>query len=254
VHRTPLLIDVRTGTFDAYLRSLAKTGRKNFKHVEKVNSDVTYSHVEFDRAQVQRFMDLWEQQEVEGKKRQWAFGTGFLELLNQRRQLLCFTATRTGPPQEILGLHFIEKHGDYAYCHPPMYDKDDHSDRSIAKYMWFRLIEWALADPALGWLDLGGGDNGSWRDLLINRDQHEGYKWLYVPDAIKNAPSDAPAYNVRTTLFPYGKHLHESIEGDSRRWDRVRERFLSLIWLNRKRRAKKLVRTLNRMWGRRAPG
>jgi hypothetical protein len=250
VHRTPLLIDVRTGTFDDYVSSLAKTGRKNFKAVEKANADLTYARVDFDPAQVWRFMQLWEQQEVEGRKRQWAFGMGFLELLQQRGQLLCFAARRRDPPQDTLALHFIEKHGAYVFCHPPMYDKDDHSDRSIAKYMWFRLVEYALSDPDIAWLDLGGGDNGSWRDLLVNRDQHEGYKWLYVPEAVKEAPAQAPAYRVRTTLFPYGKFLLETEAEDSRRWDRLRQRLLSIIWLNRKRRARKLVGALTRVWGR----
>jgi hypothetical protein len=246
VHRTPLLVDVRSGTFDAYIRSLAKTGRKNYKHVEKVNADLVFAQVGFDPQQVRRFMDLWEQQEVEGRRRQWAFGIGFVEMLHRRGQLLCFTVSRRDAPHAVLALHFIEKHGDYAYCHPPMYDKDVHIDRSIAKYMWFRLIEWSLANPGLSWLDLGGGDNGSWRDLLLNKDQHEGYKWLYVAEAVKEAPGDAPPYTVKTTLFPYGKALEESGNRQARGWERINQFLLVWIWLHRKRRIKKLVGALTR--------
>ena len=246
MHTTPLLIDVRSGDLETYVGSLAKTGRKNYRYVVKHNADLVYARTSFDKALISRFMQLWEQQDIEGTRRVWGFGLGFLELLEQRGQLKCFSATMADDPRQVLALQFIEQHGDYVFCHPPMYDKDVHSNRYIAKFMWFGLIGYALKDPTISWLDLGGGNHGTWKDLLYDRKRHEGYKWLYVPERVKDAPEDATPFRVRTSLFPYGLGLIADGRTEGRLKRYLYGRCVSIIWLNRKRRIRKLVYALSR--------
>jgi hypothetical protein len=241
MHTTPLLINVHAGTFDEYVKSLSKSGRKNFSYVQKANIDLAYARVQYQPALIQRFMDLWEKQKIDGSTRSWAFGLGFVEFLEMRGHLMCFAATLRTEPSEILALHFVEKHGCYVICHPPMYDKEAHSHRYIAKYMWFRLIEYCLAAPSIDWLDLGGGHNGSWRDLLLNRDKIGGYKWHYVPESTKAAASTAPQYTVDTSVFPYRRRLCLESAPKSRLRQRVNDGYLSIILLSRKRRLRKLA-------------
>lgn len=240
MHVTPFLIDVRTGTFDGYVESLAKTGRKNFRYAERQNSDITYRHIDFDPALIERFMRLWEEQEIAGQRRQWAYGMGFLEFLHLENRLLCFSAEQTTSPSEVHAVHLVERHGSYVICHPPMYDKRRYAERYLAKFMWFHLIRYAIEEPDIDWLDLGGGNNGSWRDLVRNREHHDSYKWLYVPERIKAAPDAAPEYWVKTRLLPYSKELSQGPPA----WSTLRRRFVgvaeSWLWLNRRRRINKI--------------
>ena len=84
-----------------------------------------------------------------------------------------------GDVQSILSVHFVERYGDYIECHPPMYNKEETSDQYMAKFMWFELIKFAI-NSDINWVDLGGGNRGTWRELLINRHKHPKikYKWL----------------------------------------------------------------------------
>ncbi|HNH36610.1 MAG TPA: GNAT family N-acetyltransferase [Rhodocyclaceae bacterium] len=246
MHTTPLLVDVRQGSFEDYIGGLAKTGKKNYRYVEKNNADLEYVRISFDRELVARFMDLWSQQDIEGSRREWGLSMGFLEYLDLKGQLLCFAARRVETPSDVLAVHFVERHGDYVYCHPPMYSKDVHSDRYIAKYMWFGLIRHALGDPGIAWLDLGGGNSGTWRDLLRERDQNAGYKWLYVSEAVKKAPEEAPPYTVQRRVTRYELRLVQGAHPASPfgRW--LSERWISFFWLNRGRWGRKLYHGIRR--------
>lgn len=246
MHQTPLLVDVRERSFDDYIHSLDKSGRKNFRFVEKRNDDLRYGPVPFDRALVQRFMSLWERQAGGGARFRWAFSIDFVELLHRRGHLACFAAAPRNAPGEPVALHFVEQHGSYVYCHPPMYDKSQHNDRSIAKYMWFRLIEHYLRDPEVRWLDLGAGNRGTWRDLLRTREKGSSYKWLYVPGEVKRDPDGQQPFVARMRLFPYGRWLDPSGRIDSPLVRRARNKWITWVWLHRKRRLRMLGQVLSR--------
>jgi len=253
MHTTPLLIDVRSGSFETYLGSLAKTGRKNHRYAAKHNADLVYGPTPFDEVLISHFMRLWEQQDIEGTRREWGFGLGFLDLLHKHRKLLCLSATNADDPRQVLALQFVEQHREYVFCHPPMYDKNLHADRYIAKFMWFGLIEYALKDPTIGWLDLGGGNQGTWKDLLLDRERNDGYKWLYVAECVKDAPEAALPYRVKRSLLPYELELVADgrREGPLTRY--LIDRCLSMLWFNRGRRFRKLFQAISRRLRLRSP-
>ncbi len=250
MRETPLLVDVSNGSFDDYLKSLAKTGRKNFNYVKKHNSDLQYSRIECDLPLIEDFMVLWGQQDKKGGVGTWGFGTGFIEFLMNRRLLLCFAATRIDTPEQIIALHFVEKHGDYVECHPPMFDKEKYNDRYLAKYMWFKLIEYALNDSEIKWLDFCAGSQGSWRDILISRsknpDSYKGYKWLYVPKHVKEAPDKEPPYIVKTRLLKYSKYLETQNQPSSKLKNLFINKYVTWVWLHRKRRWLMLLRMVKK--------
>ena len=77
--------------------------------------------------------------------------------------------------------------------------------------MWFNLINFAINDLEIEWIDLGGGYRGSWKDLLINRKQHPklNYKWLYIPKEVKENPELQPKYKIKSDTQRYFKYLVE---------------------------------------------
>ena len=62
---TPFLIDVSIPSFEHYINSLAKTGKKNYKYTDKNNKDLTYSIIEYDKDIVKFSMELWAEQLIE---------------------------------------------------------------------------------------------------------------------------------------------------------------------------------------------
>ena len=99
----------------------------------------------------------------------------------------------------VIALHFVEKHDDYIYCHPPLYDKNTSNKRYIAKYMWFNLIKYYIEQPKINWIDFGAGNRGTWKELVINREEYMekmAYKWLYVPKYVKQNPTEELDYIV----------------------------------------------------------
>jgi hypothetical protein len=76
-----------------------------------------------------------------------------------------------------------------------MYDKTKHP--SLAKWMWFMLIWYAIMhrmEP----LDLGGGSD-DWLYTLRHREQYPNgqYKWIYVPEKAKRDPFSEPRYHIQ---------------------------------------------------------
>ena len=194
---TPFLIDVSISSFESYINSLAKTGRKNHKYTEKNNKDLTYSIIEYDRDIVNFFMKLWEEQLIRGEKKKWGFPPDYITHLNEKGIINLFAAYNSD--STILALHFIEKYNEYVYCHPPLYDKNTSNKRYIAKYMWFNLIKYYIEHPEIHWVDFGAGNRGTWKDLVINRKDYTekmAYKWLYVPEHIKENPEKELDYVV----------------------------------------------------------
>lgn len=164
--RTPLLVPIPR-TFDEYLFSATKRARYEYKHAPKID----WREIEFDLPLVTHWMRVWERQIVKGKhpifrkytpeKCQALYEAGIL------RVFYCG-----------IGLHMAEFCGDYVYCHSPLYEKKN----AIAKAMWFALIRYCCGK--VKWLDLGGGQQRRWNELV--RDAN--YKWLYVPRNVETKP------------------------------------------------------------------
>ena len=190
-----ILIDTKISSFDSYIESLSKKARKNWKFVKKWNGDLNYFQSVFIADEVERWMKLWERQEIRGKNVTWAFGKAYLEDAYSEGRLLCFAA-RKG--EERIAMHFIEKRDGYWECHPPMYDKEKYSGRYLAKYMWFELIKWSIEKGDMGFLDFGGGGEPDWREMIIHRDKYPNpaYKWMYVPYKVKSNPNEQRRYTI----------------------------------------------------------
>lgn len=190
---TPLIIDTSV-PFDDYIKSLSKPSRKNYKYVKRHNEDLVYKEVPFHKPDVERFMHIWSQQLIHGNERVgWAFDIGHVQGLDREGVLRVFRANRD---DEIIAMHFVEDHEGYVECHPPMYDKK-HNKRYLAKYMWFNLIRFGCENN-LGFLDLGSGDRGTWRELVRDRKQYPRikYKWAYIPQSVKENPELEKDYLV----------------------------------------------------------
>lgn len=191
IYGTPLLVETNR-KFKDYIKSLGKAARKNYKYVQKHNADLTYKETMFHKPDMERFMQLWSEQLIHGNEPvRWAFGVGHVEELNDKGVLCVFQASLDG---KVIAMHFVEKYGEYVEAHPPMYDKKN-NNRYLAKFMWFNLLRWCCNNDTR-FLDLGSGNRGTWRELLNNRRQYKRirYKWMYVPEEVKNNPNDQIAY------------------------------------------------------------
>lgn len=238
MHETPLLVDVSKGSFDDYIKSLSKSAKKNYNYTKKNNQDLIYSNIAYDPGLIAQFMDLWEEQEISGEKRKWGISKGFVDYLYRNNMLLCYGAYKSEDQNKFLSVHFIEIHGSLAICHPPMFDKSKYNDRYLAKYMWFNLIEHCLTNRDIHWLDLGGGNRGSWKDLITNRT--DSYKWLYVPKDIKEKPEEQLPYVITTNPFLYKKRLRTAT-GRLRLFNnKLTDLYVKWVWYNKKRRISKI--------------
>tara|TARA_R110001592_G_scaffold6540_1_gene35132 strand:+ start:1905 stop:2540 length:636 start_codon:yes stop_codon:yes gene_type:complete len=194
---TPFLVNVSVTSFKEYISSLATTGKKNYRYVEKNNEDLTYSIINYDENLVSFFMKLWEEQLIRGEKKKWGFPPSYVTYLNNLGLIELFVTY--DKELNVIALHFVEKHDDYIYCHPPLYDKNTSNKRYIAKYMWFNLIKYYIEQPKINWIDFGAGNRGTWKELLINREEYMekmAYKWLYVPKYVKQNPTEELDYIV----------------------------------------------------------
>lgn len=174
-------------SFEEYIDSLAPSAKKNLKTAFKRNSHRVYKQVVFNEQKVNCFMQLWERQYVRGNPIKWGFTIDWVKKKNSQSAMLFFETEDA--------MQFIEKRPGYYHCHPIMYDKSN-SESYIAKYMWFRLIEWSIHNETLP-LDLGGGPN-NWVQCIKNRDSYPNtrYKWLYIPESVKKNPLAQPQYMI----------------------------------------------------------
>lgn len=193
-----ILLDVRDTTWEDYVASLSETARKNLRYVEKHNKIAYYGKVDFDRDIVEYFMRMWEDQPIRGVKRQWAFPVEHIVGLGEAGKIKLFRSMDV--IGGLLSVHFVQMHeGGFAECHPPMWKKTPENERRyLAKYMWFNLVKYAIADPDIKWLDFGGGDDYSWRDMIRDRKNYPNprYKWMYIPDYVKEHPESQPDFTI----------------------------------------------------------
>ena len=177
---------------DSYIRSLSRKARKNYKYVTKMNSDIRYNNVILDRDKLINYMSLWEKQPIRGITRRWAYPPEYVIDKYNNGEMLLFECE--------LAMHFIQNRKNFYVAHPPMYDKSDKNlKRYLAKFMWFKLIEYFINNK-LGILDLGGGNDDSWREMIRTRHLYPNpaYKWVYIPEHIKNNPDSQIDYRVDT--------------------------------------------------------
>lgn len=198
MYETPFLINTNVNSYEEYIKSLAKTGKKNYNYSLKHNQDLKYELIPYTPDLVNFFMGLWEQQLIRGEKRKWGFSPNHIHYLANQGIIDLF-ASYIKKDNTVLSIHFVEKFNDYVYCHPPLYDKSTTNDRYIAKFMWFSLIEHYINDDVINWVDFGAGNRGTWKDLVKNRKQYMdkmAYKWLYVPKKVKENPDKELPYIV----------------------------------------------------------
>ncbi|QWD81928.1 hypothetical protein [Polynucleobacter sp. MWH-S4W17] len=182
-----LIIDTKWDNFSDYINSLSNPAQKNYRAAKKRNADLDYCEIQYDEALVDKYMKIWERQLVHGEPVTWNFKINYLRKLAKKNKLKVFSGGD-------LAIHFIEKRGGYWLCHAPLYDKIN-NDRYLAKWMWFKLIEYAINNNMMP-LDMGGGPN-NWRKYIEDREKFpsQKYKWMYVPENIKNNPKDCTQYH-----------------------------------------------------------
>ena len=205
---TPFLIRADLQDFDEYIRSLSKTARREYKKVIGKNEDITFEHIDFDLVRAHDFMTLWERQIVYGKQIKWPCQLGFFQFLAKHNKILCFCA-KTKASGEMICLQFVEFHGSYISIAAPMYDKNKYLASSIAKFMLFNVIKYAVDHPNIKWVDLGAWGNDTWQDLVFRHKtgRLNSYKWQYIPRYIKENPALAEPYTLRAEIFNYKLYL-----------------------------------------------
>jgi hypothetical protein len=202
------MLIVRTDwkSFDDYVKRLSESAQKNYRYVEKHNKDLIYEETGFNREELERFMGLWERQLIRGEYKQWAFPSSHIENLHNQGRIRFFRA-RVG--DNVLALHFVQKHNGMWECHPPMYEKSDENQRRyLAKFMWFSLIRYAI-ESRWNPLDLGGGPD-NWREHIKNRKNYPNpaYKWVYVPEETKKNPDKENNWSLKIIN---GERIYENI-------------------------------------------
>jgi hypothetical protein len=218
--RTPLLIDVST-SFEEYIFRLSVTDKKKYKSNRKITSGYSFECIEYDPVLMRQFIALWETQTVYGGKSiKWYRPMEFMDCLDT---LVMFKIVFNS---QIIGLHCLEKCGELAYGHPPLYDKNKYPH--LARFSWFSMIRF-LCESSIKHLDLDAGFGRDWQTLLIERHSnvmHDAelhnlaYKWFYVPKDVKDNPEKEIQYlEFRCScnwkqLVTYGKF---SCEGHRRK-------------------------------------
>ncbi len=175
VLRTPLLVPIEP--WDDYLARVSKRARREHRYAVKAHPNASYREVSMERPLLQRWMQVWAQQIVEGKRQTWTYSVE--RFVHERWRLFDIG----------VGVQPLLVCGDYCYAGPPLYEKE--KTPYAAKFMWFGAIRWC-AEHGLRWLDLGGGSQKTWRGLL--EAPIVSYKWLYVQTDVRHHPERAPPW------------------------------------------------------------
>jgi len=209
-----ILVDVHTPkTFEEYLNSLSQGGefrRSRIKRLFKKCKDIEFKNVPYDREEVKKFMNLWENQIIWGKKRKFSYGIEYPDKLAKNGLIECFAAYKD---DETIGFNFNERHDDYLLLHPAMHNKTKYTDIGLSKFMWLNLIKWAIENTKIKWVDFGDSvDN--WRESIKSRNlekyKHIRYKWDYVSKWVKENPDKQPNLVL---IIPEGKNIIEQKYG-----------------------------------------
>ena len=207
-HKTPFLVNTKYNSMDDYIKDLKLSSKKNYKKCLKLNSDIKYEEVKnlkSDESQnlINRFCNIWKYQKINcplqgnnkitnmknitSMKINWNFAKCFVAKLNN----------------EIICIHLVEKHNLFMDCQMPMYDKNIFLDRMISKFMWFKIIEYAINREDINWVDMWScpynSVNIGWRDIITNRNKYNlitPYKYRFLSIKTKNNPDKEPNYII----------------------------------------------------------
>jgi hypothetical protein len=177
--KTPRLVAIEPD----YVANISKKARYERKQSYQRGAGCLYSRCGPDREVLARFMAEWSRQ----IRRPWG------RYSVSRFITEGWSYFRAATPTSTIALHPVLICDDYAYAAAPMYDKT--SVPWAAKFMWFSLIDWLIAEGSVKWLDLGGGSGKTWRQLLSQPDRS--YKWLYVSANDRRNASDARPWKVQ---------------------------------------------------------
>ena len=86
----------------------------------------------------------------------------------------------------------------------PLYDKTKYLNRMIAKFMWFKIIEYAINRKDINWVDMwscpyNNSAKYGWRDIITNRNKYNliaPYKYRFLSIKTKNNPDKEPNYII----------------------------------------------------------
>ena len=245
---TPFLINTGIKDFDQYIKSLSPNARKHYKKAVNRNKDIEYACVDFDPVVAGNFMKLWERQIVEGRHIKWTFGLPYLKYLAGKNKLLCFTA-QIKNTYDIICLQFAEYYDNYVIGVAPLYDKDQYLERTIAKYMWFQLINYSITHPGIKWVDLGAHGSRTWRELvfLYKKGTLNSYKWQFVPAYIKENPGLAEPYITRNSIFQCKIYLGEKKNKAYEMLYTVKRLIARFLYIHRGQRVNKIIDILSKM-------
>ena len=181
--KTPRLVRIESD-YPAHISKRARYERK------QVFDRSDFGHLGMDVPKLAYWMAVWERQIVDGRHPKW-----------HRYTPEKFEAEGWTLYGNELGIHPILICDEYAYAGPPLYDKT--RTPWMARFLWFHTID--ALDSIVSWLDLGGGSNGTWRDLLRNPDKS--YKWLYVQPDLRKEP--APPWRVQVCQCGWRQLIYE---------------------------------------------
>jgi hypothetical protein len=161
--KMPVIIPLsRFSTFDEYLAALSANKRSEYRRAMRDYS-ISWEIVPFDRDLVERFMDLWSQQLVYGKRIRWKFNVDKVDEWAKEGNLLVFKGGE-------VALQFARKKIEGGLdLNPVMYEKTGNS--RLPKYMTFKLIQYIIENK-LGDLDLG---------FISSSEEGTQYKLNYMP-------------------------------------------------------------------------
>ncbi|MFZ9045205.1 MAG: hypothetical protein ACO2ZZ_05025 [Cyclobacteriaceae bacterium] len=222
---TPFLIKVHGDTFDSYISSLSTNSKKHYSKARNRNQDLNYEQIAFNEELGESYMELWSRQIVWGERVQWEIKLDFLTMLNRQKKIKVFAA-RNIELDEIICIQWIYSYDQYAFCAEPLYDKEKYINGNLAKYMWFKLIDFAFSDNKLRYIDLGGGQHYSWRDWmrLHGKKGYQGYKFQFIPKYLKDNPALVEDYVLRIAVFKNKIYL-------AQKSNFIVERYYRLVWV-----------------------
>ena len=208
----PILVYTHKGSWDKYFASLDCRARTEWKTLKK-KFDWEYGRFEFDREIFEKFIKIWENQEILNARRTYGNSQTqptTLDMFDKERDYwMYFAARQNDTVMAIHPIRFWNENGDkmsiedvesgktfagngvqWTELWTPLYDKK--IDRDIAGFMWYNLIHYAF-DHHLPMLNFIGGEK--WRDLLKEkRSNNLAYKWRFVPRWVKRDPDGQPNY------------------------------------------------------------
>lgn len=192
------MVLIETGkfkTFDEYIASLSDRARQEWRYVKKTNADLTYQNISFDKEKIKRFMEIWQVQLVRGKPIAWGYPIEKVEEWQMAGRIILFEAKHQNG--ETFAAHFLLKQDGFWETQPPMWDKAKMIKRHLGTWMWFNMVKYGI-ENGLGVLNMGGGIEESWREMLRRRKEFTNpkYKFRFIPKLVKENPDAQTDFRI----------------------------------------------------------